>query len=197
MKRYILLLLGLTFLFSCKDNTTNSTSASFDTTGYEIVKIDGDITKAIKRDGAGAKIEEGYLKNGLKNGAWMTYQEGGRLETVSSWIDGKKFGMEVQMNKLLHLVEMSNYENDLLNGFHGKYKNTRPREEAFFSSDKLHGTIKIYYETGREQGKLRQTVDYKNGVVDGFVRHYNPEGEMTLEYTYKNGERTGGGMIAK
>ncbi len=42
--------------------------------------------------------------------------------------------------------------------------------------------------------KVKQEVEYKNGVQDGFFRYYDENGTVTLEYVYKNGEKVSGGM---
>ena len=195
MKHLFFFVFLLILVPACGEKTALTPGEQFNETGFEIVDLGGDLSKAVRKDRHGSIVEEGYLKNKRKNGAWMTYQEGGRLESVSSWIDGKRYGMEVKMNKLLYVVEVSNYENDLRNGFSGKYKNTRPREESFYKDGQYHGLVKTYFDSGREQGKLYKTIEFENGVIHGKYRTYNPEGKMTLEYEYNNGERIGGGMV--
>ena len=64
-----------------------------------------------------------------------------------------------------------------------------------FKDGELHGTQKFYFTSGREVGKLQRDVAYKNGKIDGLMRYYDPEGKVTLQYTYKNGERIGGGIV--
>ena len=43
--------------------------------------------------------------------------------------------------------------------------------------------------------KLKQEVEYKNGLQDGYFRYYDEEGNVTLEYEYKEGEKIKGGIV--
>ena len=42
---------------------------------------------------------------------------------------------------------------------------------------------------------IQQEVNYKDDAIDGIFRYYNEEGQVVLEYEYKNGEKIGGGEI--
>ena len=55
----------------------------------------------------------------------------------------------------------------------------------------MDGIYKEFYNNG----KLQRSINYKNGVMDGPMKYYNEEGGVTLEYSYKNGEKVGEGVM--
>jgi antitoxin component YwqK of YwqJK toxin-antitoxin module len=53
-----------------------------------------------------------------------------------------------------------------------------------YVSGKLEGTVRIFYENS----KLMEESLYKNGLRDGVSKWYDQEGNLTIQYEYKNGE---------
>ena len=64
--------------------------------------------------------------------------------------------------------------------------------DSLYKDDKLEGTARTYDD---RTFKLKQEVEYKDGKQDGFFRYYDEEGNVTLEYQYKNGEKVSGGIV--
>ena len=57
---------------------------------YEVTAIpNSEMQRAQKKDGTQNTIEEGFVHEGAKVGTWLNYYPNGRLNIVSSYIDGK------------------------------------------------------------------------------------------------------------
>jgi len=54
-------------------------------------------------------------------------------------------------------------------------------------NDKPDGEYSIYYE----DGKIKQTVTYKDGILNGPARTFFPSGQVEHEFSYLNGEVDG------
>ncbi len=199
MVRIQLTLLAICFLLttSCGDRPASNQGVStngFDVTGYETNAMPDGVTQVIKRDGNGLIKEEGYIENGMKTGIWTTYIDD-RAESITSYVGGRKYGKSFEFDHRRQIVEEATYVNNQLYGKSGSYKFGRPKLEANYVNGKLHGPYKKYFESGADQGKINQYVDYLNGVIHGKVKYYNGSGEVTVEYDYKNGKKTSGGMV--
>ena len=195
--KYFATLISICVLLTigCTPEGPNSgPAADFDLTGYETTAFPNGVTRVQKRDQNGVMIEEGYLKDGKKEGVWTTYSAK-RPQSVTSYIDGHKYGKELVFSSLLQITDEATYTNDILNGRKGRYKRGRPLEEGYFIENKPHGVQKLYFESGADQGKLRQFTEYNHGQIHGKLKMYNASGEVTIEYDYKNGEKISGGIV--
>ena len=193
-----ILLAVIVFLtIACQKDQSSSDHAAvanFDLTGYETTNLPEGVIRAIRKDRNGLVKEEGYIKDGNKTGVWTTYVED-RPESITSYVDGVKYGKSFSIDHILHITDEATYVNGQLHGKKGRYKRGRPLEEGHYISGKPHGPHRLYYESGRDQGKIRQYVEYVNGKIHGKFRTYNASGEVTTEYDYKNGEKVGGGIV--
>jgi antitoxin component YwqK of YwqJK toxin-antitoxin module len=201
MFRTILSIVTVILLFTGCQNTNNSsntgTSASEteDLTGYIIEDLGNGITRAYKKAVGNIITEEGYLYNGKKHGAWVMYTGEGKPESVISYVNGEIYGPELYMNTRLQITRFMQKKGGQPDGLDATYKNGRPVEVYQFKDGQLHGTQKFYFQSGREVGKLQRDVSYKNGKMDGLMRYYDPDGNITLKYTYKNGKKVDGGIV--
>ena len=199
MQRHLYILIGLILIFviACGPQSRDQELppvADFDITGYNTTKMADGVTRLIKKDDNGIIVEEGYIKEGKKIGIWTTY-DGERVKGITSYVGGRKYGKEFVLDHRRQVIEESTYLNDKLHGKKGSYKFGRPKMEAYYVNDKLHGVWKKYIESGADQGKINQSVEYKNGIIHGKVKYYNAAGEVTVEYDYKNGEKVSGGIV--
>jgi antitoxin component YwqK of YwqJK toxin-antitoxin module len=196
MRSFILLAIITSILFSCNSGST-TTGASEDLTGYETEKIDGsNVIRAIKKNSVGDIIEEGYVSNGKRNGAWITYWENeyaGRFKSIASYSDGMLNGPYIEFSNRSQIEKEVNYANNKYNGKFAQYKFGRTEKEITYRDNVLDGPS-IEYNT---KGDKQKEVNYKNGKLDGKWRTFNEEGEVTLEYIYKDGEKVSGGIIEK
>jgi antitoxin component YwqK of YwqJK toxin-antitoxin module len=86
----------------------------------------------------------------------------------------------------------STYKQNQLHGPWVSYKFGKVIEQRFYQDGKLEGTVSTYDD---RTYKLKQEVQYKNGLQDGYYKYYDEEGRLSLEYLYKNGEKISGGIV--
>ena len=55
----------------------------------------------------------------------------------------------------------------------------------------MDGPFAIY----NDRGNLQRRGNFKNGKQHGLLQYFDEEGNVTLEYEYKNGEKVGGGIV--
>lgn len=190
--KQIILFLALIGLIACNDQSSTDTGG-FDLTGYETSKVPGtSTTHVLKKDDNGKVIEEGFIKNGQKNGQWVTYdQTKGAVKTIESYIDGKLSGYSFIVSSRGYIDEQAGYSNNMLHGRNYKYRYGRPKSQLHYKDGKLDGMQKEFYDNG----KLQQETEFEAGVQNGVYRYYSDDGILRMEYTYKDGEKVSGGII--
>jgi antitoxin component YwqK of YwqJK toxin-antitoxin module len=142
------------------------------------------LSKVTVNDPAGAPSQSGVTKNGNKAGSWVEYHPGGLVKSFTSYVDGKKEGMQIELNNNGQLEKRMLYHNDLLHGEYKEFKYSTLKEERYYEKGKLEGVVKVYYDNG----KIMEEGAYKNGTRDGVSKWYDQEGNVTIEYEYQNGE---------
>lgn len=193
---HFLLFFCIVLTIACTNDSTQpaTVATDLDLTGFESKEMPGGIIRLLKKDPNGQVIEEGYLKDGKKNGVWTTLTDD-RTESITSYVDGIKYGKSFKIDHRLQISEEETYVNGQLYGKAGRYKRGRPLEEGYYVNGKRQGAHKLYFESGADQGKIRQYTEYVNGKIHGKLRMYNASGAVTVEYDYKNGEKVGGGIV--
>ncbi|MTB49961.1 toxin-antitoxin system YwqK family antitoxin [Lewinella sp. W8] len=194
MMRYIFGLCLSLMIMSCDQPTAPApVKATVDGTEYELTEVPGTESKhAVKRDPLGKIIEEGYIHNGLKQGAWTTYTTESYLpESITSYVDGVLNGPYLEFDPQGRVNLMANYRANEYHGPFAKYRIGRAEQTATYVDGKLDG---VFAEFDFRNGKIKQEVHYKMGVQHGPLRYFNDAGEVTLEYLYENGERVSGGI---
>lgn len=197
--RRLMVLSFIVTIFACGPGETPDPPAQVSTVGstagYTLEPIPGsDMVKAVKVDENGVVQEKGFFLNDLPEGTWY-YFEPRYVEfpkRIISYHQGVMNGPYFELSESGTIVLQAYYENNELNGHWGTYKFGRPLKTADYKQGVLDG---IYQEYTTSTGKLAKEIQYKNGKEDGYYRFLNDDGEVTLEYTYKNGEKVGGGMI--
>jgi antitoxin component YwqK of YwqJK toxin-antitoxin module len=102
-------------------------------------------------------------------------------------------GPYIEFSNRSQIEKEVNYANNKYNGKFAQYKFGRTEKEITYRDNVLDGPS-IEYNT---KGDKQKEVNYKNGKLDGKWRTFNEEGEVTLEYIYKDGEKVSGGIIEK
>ncbi len=198
LRNGLLAILLICLLNSCQQDVTDNTSPSdvgaMDLSGYETEELPNGVLRALRKDNNGLVKEEGYIVNGKKSGIWTTYIED-RAESITSYVGGILNGKTFMFDHRRQIIEEKTYVDGKLHGKQGTYKFGRPKLEEYYVRDTRHGPYRKYFESGKDQGKISQSVDYVNGKIDGKVRHFNGDGEVTVEYNYKNGEKISGGIV--
>lgn len=192
-------LLSVSFLlvlfFSCQEADRSATTAavetvSVDETEYEVTEVAGSAAfKAVKPDVLGGVAESGFILNGLKQGTWTEYGDSQSYpEKIISYIDGALNGPYIEMDQQGRIALVANYKANVLHGPYAKYRIGRPTQTVNYIDGLMDGPMAEY---DFRNGKLKQEVSYRMGKLHGPFRYFNEEGEVTLEYTYVDGERVG------
>lgn len=150
------------------------------------------IKRAREVDANGILKIEGFLLDGKKTGQWIQYTPDGDIVLINSYVNGLLDGVVTRMSYRNQVDLRIHYKNGMMDGQYTAYKFGKLVEERYYKEDKLDGVSKTYDD---HTFKLKQEVEYKNGLQDGFFRYYDEEGKLSLEYQYKNGEKVSGGII--
>lgn len=193
--RSLVIVFGLLILMST--GCSNNSGSSVNLEGFDTEVVNGtNVTKAVKTDEAGNLVEAGFISGGKRNGMWMTYYVGnnaGKVKTLASYSDGILNGPYYELSNRGQIEKEVNYANNKYEGKFLVYKYGRIIQEADYTDNKLNGSFKEYFNGGG----LQKEITYKNGKQDGVMRYYNENGDVTVEYQYKNGEKVSGGMVEK
>ncbi len=197
--RSILFLTSMLFFMACGQNDSGSTPAvagAGDFSGYQLSDYSGgNIQKATKADGEGKALEEGTIVNGQRTGTWLTFHPldaNERIKTITTYINGMKNGVYMEINNNGQVIVQCYYNNDQLDGLYSKFKfGSRREKQLSYRNGVLHGMSKEFHDNG----KVRKEVPYSNGKIHGMLRNYNTEEAVILEYEYKNGEKVSGGLV--
>ena len=185
------------FLFSCGNGGAPATSSAPPVAGLEGFTIENvagsSIQKATMLDGSNVLIEEGHVVDGNRTGAWTSYfPKDGRVKSVTTYLNGRKNGLYLEMNDRGSVDVQSNYVDDILHGKYVKYKfGSRMEKEINYNMGKYDGAYREYHNNG----KMMKEVFYKDGVQDGTFRQFNDKEQVIMEYVYKNGEKVSGGIV--
>lgn len=189
MKNFILFLL-LISIFSC-NNAGSGSAGTGDLSAFTIQSLDSGGELAQKLDSAGNILEEGYLLGGKRNGAWFTYHdENHRIKTITHYSNNELNGPFIEFNNRGQIEAKTGYKNGQLDGLKAIYKFGRATVETTYKNGVIDGKHIEY----NNAGKIQKEVDFKNGKQDGKLKYFDEEGNITLEYTYKNGEKVDGGL---
>jgi len=199
MKNLILLFGFITLLAACGNGGSagNASGATVDSNNFALTDIPGsDYQKAVKKDGDGRLLEEGTLLNGKKYGTWIIYYPEKQVpKTISNFVNGLFNGAYMEFNNRGQIEMLASYKNNALDGQYIKFKNGKPREKAGYKNGKMDGTYISYFDDYKHSDKVQKEFNYKNGELDGTYRFYDEEGNLTLEYEYKNGKKIRGGIV--
>lgn len=196
MRIISLTLFVLALIMSCKNSSTpvntNTGSGGEDMTGLKTESIAGSsISYARQYDANGLLQIEGFIENGKKTGMWIKYTPEGEIELINNYVNGLLEGAAMHMTFRNQVDLLSNYKQGFLEGKWTQYRFGKPIETRDYKAGKLDGVVRIFEQ---RDFTLKQEMYYKEDKLDGPFRYYNSSGQVTLEYTYKNGEKIEGGM---
>lgn len=174
---------------SAASSESQAEAGEFD--GYEIINVEGSpAERVVKRNADGTVVEEGMLYNGQKIGAWITYEpEGNFPAKLITYAGGQYNGTYLEFNQRGHITLRATYKNNQLHGPWAAYSFGRVEKKANYKNGELDGT---YLEYNKKTGKIQKEANYKDGVQHGTYRFYDEEGNVMLEYEYRNGEKVEG-----
>ena len=196
----ILLSLSSLLFISCGEKQSTPTVASGDWSGFEVQEIKNAGKQFLaSEDENGFPAEEGYIKDGVKDGVWLTYHKArnanvrgeSRIKTLETYVSGQLEGVALEFDQRGQIIKKAYYRNGNLDGPFVTYKFGRPTEIIPYEDGVINGKVMKYYNGG----KVREEIEYKDGVQDGIYNHYNENQQLDLQYEYKNGEKVSGGII--
>lgn len=161
---------------------------------YELSPVNGSQhLKAVMKNSDNEILEEGYVLNDLKEGQWIYYSPKGEYITkIENFISGKKFGVVLEFNDRHEMTTRSHHDQGVREGYTVNYHRGRPKMDAYYQNGQLHGRMTKYHDYS---SKILSETDYKHGKQDGIYRYYDTDGNVTLDYLYKDGEKVRGGMV--
>ncbi|MEO1262718.1 MAG: hypothetical protein AAFZ15_28180 [Bacteroidota bacterium] len=194
----ILIFFSLLFCLSaCGDQTSSSTpnTQSIDLSGFTVTDLDNGYQHVMKSDPNGKVLEEGTIKNGKRNGTWVIYNDRRPLpRSVANFVDDVYSGAYMEYSNTGQLELVCRYKNNQLHGRFIRVKNTRLLEEGNYVNGKIDGNYIKYYPN---KDIAQQEVNYKMDKLHGASKYFNEEGELIMEYEYRDGEKVSGGLIEK
>ncbi|MBC6400165.1 MAG: hypothetical protein GDA42_04550 [Ekhidna sp.] len=130
-------------------------------------------------------LAEGDFLDGLHQGTWTTYDpEDGKVTSITTYLKGKKQGVELTFDNLGYVTSKAYYHNDALSGEYLLYKRRVIVERKNYSNGLLNGLQQRFYN----DGNLMEEKTYVDNTIDGQAKWYDQEGSLTIEYTYDMGQ---------
>lgn len=179
-------------IISCNKGNVSTPTAKAGIAEYTS-ESQGNYDKLTSNHPEGGILEEGFARDGSKEGTWLKYDKEGNLIGITSYMDGKINGPAIEMNNRGQITKKQYFLEDVPHGISGDYKFGRATKEVNYYHGEMDGIYLEFYNNG----KLQRSIKYKKGIMDGPMRYYNEEGEVTLEYSYKDGEKVGEGVLTK
>lgn len=191
--KYLFGIFLLTILASCGGSGAKAPAATpSDLSGFLSEKISGSNAElASKKDATGSILEKGIIRDGKKDGIFMTYHPNGRIKTLGSYVNDQLSGVYLELSDKEQVESKTNYLNGVLHGPHATYNFGRPTLELTYQNGVQEGPFNEY----SNRGKLAKTGSFKNGKLDGSMKFYDDDENLTMEFEYKNGEKVSGGII--
>lgn len=117
-------------------------------------------------------------KLGQKQGVWKEFYETGKVKEETSYQNGKKMGYSKTFTPTGSLANIEKYIGDSL------------QTEVPELTTKLEVRNEYY-----EDGRIKKTGTYLEGVAEGTHKEYSPEGKITHAKIFKEGNLVGEGLI--
>ncbi|MBU1720569.1 MAG: hypothetical protein KKA07_16010, partial [Bacteroidetes bacterium] len=162
----------------------------------ELNMVDG---PSVTFDTAGNRAIEGYMKNRLKHGKWVSRYPTGRMRSEEDFAEGKLVGAAHywydtgQIWKVIDsekdscwvyfkdgtlsergLVKDGLYTGKWITYFHSGYV----KRKVNFANDTLNGPFEEYYDT---TGQIRQQCIFKNGEIEGVGKWWYKNGNLEMQ----------------
>jgi len=123
--------------------------------------------------------EEGYYKNGIKDGKWIKYSinYSDRISEIVSYKDGLRDGEYIRYDNISidRPEALTNYINGKQNGLDiAYYPNGLVNWESVYADDQLEGYERGYYPNGQ----LKQEGNFVKGKPTGIFKAYDQEGNL-------------------
>ena len=122
------------------------------------------------------RIEEHFIDD-LKQGISSYYYPDGQLKKTVQYVDGLEEGIAKEYAEDGRIIQLITYKKGFISN--------RERINRFDSEGKKHGNWKYFYENG----VLKLECIYKHGLMNGYYKEYDEEGNLLAAYKYVDGEK--------
>ncbi len=209
MKKTIIILSILSFLFSSCSSTTNTDSffgkkeirkeeVSFARL-EGIVKYEGKPFTGIVYElyGNENRKKQTEYKNGIKHGKEIIFYENGEKKEETEYGNKEKHGKAFKWYENGQIEEEEEFFNEKPHGKHvGWYENGNKRYEVEWNKGKIHGLSIHYDEKGNKKNEFNYENNilkmkkyyYKNGNKKEEIEHNGKEKYGKYKYYYENGQ---------
>lgn len=122
------------------------------------------------------KIEENFVDD-LKQGISRYYYPDGQLMKEINFVDGLEEGITREYAKDGRIIQLITYKKGFIAN--------RERINRYDSEGKKHGSWKYFYDNGNMQIECI----YKHGLLNGYYKEYDLEGNLLHAFKYVEGEK--------
>jgi antitoxin component YwqK of YwqJK toxin-antitoxin module len=136
-----------------------------------------------------------------REGKWVTYNENGKLNQETYWINGLQDGLQKYYFENGLIEEEFYCQNGKMNGYAKYYYNSgKLKGEGNFKNGNFQNVSRIGIpQDGREgkwvvyhmNGKIKEESNWTSGLLNGTFRSYNSDGTLDEVTNYKNGQQDG------
>lgn len=154
---------------------------------YALEPVEGSKAQLARHtNDAGHLLSIGLIENGKKQGGWLYYADGKFAPVkVENYLDGVLHGAYLEIDQVGRVQKSAYYVYGKLEGGYAEFRASHPQLTASYKNGELHGTLRSHT---LQNGKVNQSVEYKNGLQDGPMRWYNEQEELIQERIYKDGK---------
>jgi antitoxin component YwqK of YwqJK toxin-antitoxin module len=160
---------NLCFYHQLALNRLNEQELKLKTSKVELEK------EIIKKEFFGISKEQYQQKNGIKDGAFISHFENGKLEKECNYLDGKLNGEYKSYYENGKLEKECNYLDGKLNGI---YKSYYENGQLSVESNILNQEFDGKYTSWFENGKISSEGIFKEGKYNGFWTVYHENGNI-------------------
>ena len=132
-----------------------------------------------------AIYEEGEYQNNRRVGSWKLYYPNGKVKSEITYTNGRKNGPYTLYAEDGTVLEKGNWARNRHKGEYAlNYADGTPRQRfAYNDAGKREGLQKYFYEDGTPMIEI----SFNNGVKNGEMVRYWPNGEVKMRAQFNNG----------
>lgn len=192
--QYLAFLVLVMVSVSCGDSVAPpvmSPDSGVDLTDFVTEAVTDGSTLVYKLDEGGDYLIYGYVKDGVKDGIWVEFHPNNIVKSIHNYTAGIENGPRLEFSTRGQVEKMTQVKDNALHGKYAEFKFGRYVNQSDYANGVLDGQYKEYF---KNTDKIQKMVEFKAGKQDGKMQYFDEEGNVTLEYTYRNGEKVSGGL---
>ncbi len=150
--------------------------------------------KYLRYSAEGVLLQEMTYQDGILHGPFKIFKYG-LIQTEMFYANGKITGKMISYADNGNILQLSHYEADLLHGEFILYNehNAEIIQKMHYVKGKKQGRAITYYLNS--QGKIYEEALYEADLLEGFVKRYHLNGNISMLCEYKKGIATGAPVL--